>query len=209
LGLSRRIEILTCEKCSTEIQDGASFCPKCGLSLSVAQIGPVYVPQNARPPETIPEIPQVAVPVKRPAFAGFWRRAVAFLIDNLIIGFLFTIVIAFDIPRFTVNFDLNAPTLKQIPQLTPLGFIVAGLMIWMYYALFEASAWQATPGKRILGLYVSDLGGRRLTFSRATIRNVAKMIPIVSAVGYFLAGFTEKKQALHDMIAGCLVLRRP
>ena len=200
---------LTCEKCGADIPEGTSVCAQCQTPVSVAQIGPVYVPQSAQPPETIPEIPQVAVAVKPPAFAGFWRRAVAFLIDNLIIGFLFTIVIAFDIPRFTVNFDLNAPTLKQIPQLTPLGFIVAGLMIWMYYALFEASAWQATPGKRILGLYVSDLGGRRLTFSRATIRNVAKMIPIVSAVGYFLAGFTEKKQALHDMMAGCVVVMKP
>jgi uncharacterized RDD family membrane protein YckC len=79
----------------------------------------------------------------------------------------------------------------------------------LYYTLFEASPWQATPGKRILRLYVTDLNGRRLTFPRALLRNVARQISGVFFIGYLMAGFTEKKQALHDILASCLVLRRP
>jgi uncharacterized RDD family membrane protein YckC len=79
----------------------------------------------------------------------------------------------------------------------------------LYYTLFEASAWQATPGKRILRLYVTDLNGRRITFARALLRNVARQISGVFFIGYLITGFTEKKQALHDILARSLVLRRP
>ncbi len=77
--------------------------------MSVAQIGPVYVPQNAQPPETIPAISQAAVAVARPVYAGFWRRAVAFLIDNLILGFLVALVIASNPAAFMVNPDAELP----------------------------------------------------------------------------------------------------
>jgi uncharacterized RDD family membrane protein YckC len=168
----------------------------------------VYVPQSAQPPETIPALPQSAAVQARPVYAGFWLRTAAFLIDNLILGFVFTIVIASDPAAFIVNFDLNAMPFKAIPRFTPLGIVVVYLIVWIYFTFFEASAWQATPGKRILRLYVTDLGGRRLTPARAALRNIARLLSGIVLVGYFLAGFTEKKQALHDIIASCLVLRR-
>jgi uncharacterized RDD family membrane protein YckC len=61
-----------------------------------------------------------------------------------------------------------------------------------------------------LGLTVTDLQGRRVTFARASGRFFSKLITglIPLAIGYIMAGFTEKKQALHDMIASCLVLRK-
>jgi uncharacterized RDD family membrane protein YckC len=176
--------------------------------VTVAQIGPVYVPANAQPAESIPAIPPTSVAQLRPVFAGFWLRACAFVIDNLIMGFLFTILIASDPAAFLVNPDLTAMPLKLVPPFTPLGFLVIYLMMWLYFTAFEGSAWQATPGKRILRIYVTDLEGRPLTVSRAAIRNVARMISGLVLVGYFIAGFTEKKQALHDMIAGSLVVRR-
>jgi uncharacterized RDD family membrane protein YckC len=54
------------------------------------------------------------------------------------------------------------------------------------------------------------MGGRRVSFGRATGRHFAKIITnmVPAFIGYIMAGFTERKQALHDMIAGCLVLRR-
>jgi uncharacterized RDD family membrane protein YckC len=177
--------------------------------LSVGQIGPVYVPQNAQPPESIPASPAPAVVMVRPVYAGFWLRAIALAIDGLILGLVFAPIIAAHPDAFFLNLDANVQALKQFPQFTPLGFLIASLVTWFYFTGFEASAWQATPGKRILRLSVTDLDGRRLTFGRAAIRNAGKMIPILSLVGYFLAGFTEKKQALHDLLARCLVLRRP
>jgi len=81
---------------------------------------------------------------------------------------------------------------------------------WLYHAWMESSEWQATVGKKALGLVVTDMAGRRVSFGRATGRHFAKivtnMVPVF--IGYIMAGFTQNKQALHDMIAGCLILRQ-
>jgi len=86
----------------------------------------------------------------------------------------------------------------------------AVVMVWLYYAGMESSVYQGTLGKMALGLMVTDLEGRRITFGRASGRYFAKIISglIPLGIGYAMAGFTEKKQALHDMIASCLVLRK-
>jgi uncharacterized RDD family membrane protein YckC len=178
--------------------------------LSVAQIGPVYVPQNAQPPETIPPAPQHVGWVVRTTYAGFWLRALAYLIDTVFVSAAFGLVAAFYPAAFLKFPDATTISLTSLPQLTPLAIGLTILVVWLYYAFFEASVWQATPGKRILRLYVTDLNGRPLTFARATMRYFAKLISgLTFLVGYFLAGFTEKKQALHDIIASCLVMRRP
>jgi uncharacterized RDD family membrane protein YckC len=80
---------------------------------------------------------------------------------------------------------------------------------WLYYAYFESSDWQASVGKKVMNLIVTDLNGNRISFGRASGRYFAKIISglIPLGIGYILAGVTEKKQALHDMIASCLVLR--
>jgi len=82
--------------------------------------------------------------------------------------------------------------------------------LWLYYALLESSAWQGTVGKKALGLIVTDLDGRPITFARATGRFFSRLITglVPLMIGYILAGITAKKQALHDMIAGTLVLRK-
>ena len=72
----------------------------------------------------------------------------------------------------------------------------------------ESSSRQATVGKMALGLKVTDLEGRRISFARASGRHFAKYISgMILLIGYIMAGFTERKQALHDMIAGTLVQR--
>lgn len=81
---------------------------------------------------------------------------------------------------------------------------------WLYHAAMESSAWQGTIGKRALGIVVTDLNGAKVDFWRASgrffSRIVSNMIPL--GIGYALAGFTKQKQALHDLISSCLVLRR-
>jgi uncharacterized RDD family membrane protein YckC len=81
---------------------------------------------------------------------------------------------------------------------------------WLYFALLESSEWQGTAGKKVLGLIVTDMNGQRVTFMRATGRHFSKIVTsfIPLGIGYAMAGFTQKRQALHDMIASCLVLRR-
>ena len=88
--------------------------------------------------------------------------------------------------------------------------IAGTLATWLYYASMESSTHQATLGKMALGLYVTDLNRQRLSFGRASGRFFAKLVSglIPFAIGYIMAGFTARKQALHDMIASCLVLRK-
>ena len=178
--------------------------------MSVAQIGPVYVPQSAQTAEILPAIPELTALPPRPAFAGFWLRAVAYLIDTLLISLVFGLAASFYPSTFIKFPDAASTSLTSLPQLTPMAFAITITVTWFYYTIFEASAWQATPGKRVIRLYVTDLNGRRVTFARAAARNFAKTISSLTfLVGYLVAGFTEKKQALHDILASCLVLRRP
>jgi uncharacterized RDD family membrane protein YckC len=82
------------------------------------------------------------------------------------------------------------------------------LVNWLYAALLESSSHQATLGKMALGLKVTDLEGRRISFVRATGRHFAKILSgMVLFIGFIMVGFTRRKQGLHDMVAGTLVIR--
>lgn len=88
---------------------------------------------------------------------------------------------------------------------------VAGVLIagWLYYALMESSTNQGTLGKMALGIKVTDLKGNRISFGKATGRYFGKIVSgMILYIGFIMAGFTEKKQALHDMMAGCLVVNK-
>jgi uncharacterized RDD family membrane protein YckC len=83
------------------------------------------------------------------------------------------------------------------------------IVVIMYFSGMESSPLQATIGKLATGLYVTDTNGERISFGRAAGRFLGKFLSgLFCYIGYIIAGFTEKKQALHDMIAGCLVLRK-
>ncbi|WP_423824674.1 RDD family protein [Salinibacter ruber] len=80
---------------------------------------------------------------------------------------------------------------------------------WLYLAGFESSDYQATPGKLALGIKVSDLEERPVGLGRATGRHFGKILStVVLFIGFIIAGMTEKKQALHDIMAGCLVINK-
>ncbi len=73
----------------------------------------------------------------------------------------------------------------------------------------ESSSQQATLGKIALGIMVTDLSGNRISFARASGRHFTKILSgIILYIGFIMAGFTEKKQALHDIIADCLVVKK-
>jgi uncharacterized RDD family membrane protein YckC len=223
--------IITCENCGAELPEGASFCAGCGSPVSVAQLGPVYVPlavnshgepQSAELVEGVSVQQRLTVPQAHVAYAGFWLRAGAFVIDRFIISFIFAIIASFrpgvlmifpeltGQPAATHNQSTLLALVQSLPHLTPAGYLSLLLMMWIYYASFESSSWQATPGKRVLRLYVTDLAGRPATFWLASQRYFFRLISeLIFMVGYIVAGFTAKKQALHDILAGCLVLRRP
>jgi uncharacterized RDD family membrane protein YckC len=137
--------------------------------------------------------------------AGFLLRVVAFMID---IGLLWLIAWLLSVP-LDVSFIAASPAdmVEQHVLATLLAVMV--FVAWLYFAGMESSSLQATLGKASMGLYVTDLRGSRASFPRTTIRHWAKIVStLVVFIGYLMAVFTPRRQALHDMLAGCLVLKR-
>lgn len=138
-------------------------------------------------------------------YAGFLYRLVAFVIDQFLLGAASWLV------GVLLGGGLAVSTSVDEPDALGDMFMVIGICLsWGWFALFESSPWQATPGKRVMGLAVTDLEGRRIGFGRASGRYFAKFLSgILLLAGYLMAAFTKRRQALHDMLAGTLVLRRP
>lgn len=102
----------------------------------------------------------------------------------------------------------NSQAMMVLAGLAFLIVIGAPVGFRIYCAAMESSARQATLGKALLGLRVIDLDGHRITFSQATLRHFGKILSMLSfCLGYYMAGWSHKKQALHDIPAKCLVVR--
>lgn len=146
-----------------------------------------------------PNDPTAKTPVTEqaePRYAGFWLRAGALLADFVVI-----FVAAFFATVFLAPL-IGFEAAEVLVNLT--GIIGA----WLYFAGMESSSYQATFGKRALGLKVTDVEGKPLGFGKATGRHFGKIISgLIFYIGFVMAGITEKKQALHDMMAGCMVVR--
>jgi uncharacterized RDD family membrane protein YckC len=131
----------------------------------------------------------VAAPAAPAAvYAGFWRRVAATFIDGLVLMIL--------------GWGASIVLEGWVTQL--LGGVV---LDWIYFAVLESSEKRATVGKMALGAVVTDLAGRRISFARATARFFGKFVSaFILGIGFIMAGLTEKKQGLHDMMAGTLVV---
>jgi uncharacterized RDD family membrane protein YckC len=202
-----------CSKCGTNVAEGAGFCGSCGQPVGGAVAGPGAV---AIPAGYVAVRPTVA-------FAGFWLRVVAAIIDGFVIGIpmipVYLVIFASLFSQLQSGDLQNGNAFALISTMLPKFMLLCVIYLigaWLYWGFMESSSWQATLGKKALGLTVTDLEGRRATFAKTSGRffagRGAGMFPYIGAL-YFLvscicAGFTEKKQALHDMIAGCLVIRK-
>ena len=195
-----------CSRCGLKMEDDVRFCTGCGQ-----QVGPCAPAE----PVAVSAAVSLALP-----YAGFWARFAAYFIDGVILGIPFgaaVLMLTFLFGGFGLMMRRNPVDSRAAAFLAAplvLGFLFGMIFFvglqWLYFAGMESSAQQATFGKAVMSLRVGDLDGRRLSFRHATGRYFAKIISglIPLAIGYIMAGFTEKKQALHDMIAGTLVLRR-
>jgi uncharacterized RDD family membrane protein YckC len=151
------------------------------------------------------------MPDGNPHYAGFWRRVGALFIDAIVIN-LAMLAIGTVLPVHEA-IDLDAPEsalgIFFAFQYNTLGTILVILLGWLYYAAMESSARQATLGKMALSLAVTDLAGERIGFGRASGRYFGKFLSwLTLLVGFFMAGFTRRKQALHDILAKTLVISR-
>lgn len=155
-------------------------------------------------------------------YAGFWLRFVALIIDAIVIGVLNWIVLAPILaaigissagafPFSGMNPDDFDPTamIAALSAMFGVAWFVSKAVDILYHSFMESSKFQGSLGKMALGIIVTDTNGAKLDFTKALIRNVCKIISgMILCIGYIMAGFTEKKQGLHDMIAGTLVVKK-
>ena len=186
---------------------------------AVASAPPAAAPTSAdSPPAYSAPLPQTTTAALED-YAGFWKRVAAYILDAIILY----------IPSMLIEKMLGGAaakaTLEQAvvngasdPQLilaaqhqyyaTMWPAILAGVVIaWLYFALCESSAWQATVGKLALGIRVTDMHGNRITLPRALGRYPAKILSfMILFIGVLMVAWTQRKQGLHDLICGTLVL---
>ena len=110
-------------------------------------------------------------------YAGFWWRILAGLIDNIILGIV-SIPIAFLMPF--------------------LGIFI----YWLYFVIFQSSKKRSTLGMRVCDIKIHDEHFNKLGFWRLTGRYFATgLSAIILLIGFFMIGFTKRKQGLHDLVA--------
>ena len=208
-----------CSKCGSTIAETVTVCPVCGQQQGAGiPLPPAPLLQPTGPAHVTPDWQPAPVV----AYAGFWLRFVASLLDGFITGVPIGIVVVILILSSGLgSFLHNLPNPPDPGEAAGEAFGVAlaigiGVFIllaivgnWLYYTAMESSRHQATLGKKALGIIVTDMSGNRISFARANGRFFGKWISgMILNIGYLMAAFTEKKQALHDILASCLVVMK-
>jgi uncharacterized RDD family membrane protein YckC len=186
-----------CQHCGSPHADDASFCPQCGSWVGSVGSLPAQV---------------VGTP-----YGGFWARLGAYLIDSLIVAIpldiLLALVGAYQTPTFTTTTDAEGNQTVHWHgdfRLFTVTLLAGYVVSWLYSALLQSSARQATIGEGALNLIVTDLDGNRISFGRATARYFASILSgFTLGIGYLMMLWTKRRQTLHDKIAETLVVRSP
>jgi uncharacterized RDD family membrane protein YckC len=174
-------------------------------------------PKNNSPQSTLPmPLRAVTPPV---IYGGFWRRLIAFLLDLVFYVFIVCILM-FTLTIGLAKSGMDERTFEQFSSRDNLS-VICFLIFWLYFSILESSSKQGTVGKWMLGIQVTDLNGKRISFGKATGRFVFAFILYavsifassdimlgIAAMGSSIAALTPKRQALHDLIAECLIVRR-
>jgi uncharacterized RDD family membrane protein YckC len=197
-----------CPKCGKETDALGKFCQWCGTDIVTDPATPLATPEED-------EVTDASV------YAGLGRRIVAFIVDFILILLFDAVAVAvLGLFRGLQNLYFFAIQHAPVESITTegtsaalFGSIIAsyGVVLivipWLYYAGFESSKSQATPGKLLMRIVVTDLDGNKASFARVTLRHFAKIIStLIIFLGFLMIGLTRKRQGLHDKIAGCLVL---
>jgi uncharacterized RDD family membrane protein YckC len=206
-----------CIRCGARLPEGAAFCASCGNPVPAGPHAPgaeallspaVSAPRPAAPAESL------ATRVT-PDYGGFWRRLWSYVIDRFILGVVFTPVgLLFLAPLMATesigwtDTDLPAEALTTLLGAVLTVAFLALLGSWLYYTILQSSSRQATLGQLALGIRVTDLEGRRISFARASGRYFATVLTgLTLGIGYLIMLLTARKQTLHDLLAGTLVVR--
>ncbi len=154
-------------------------------------------------------------------YASFGSRLGAWIIDIIIIGVLQAIVITPIMAMLGLGIASQVDGSGEFTEEQALGMvgammaavssaiIVTYAISILYYAIMESSKAQASLGKMAVGIKVTDMDGQRISFGKGLLRSIGKIISgMILLIGYLMAAFTDKKQALHDMIASTLVVKK-
>lgn len=126
-------------------------------------------------------------------YAGFWARVAAYIIDALILS----------VPNAILGFIIDGSFFVASGTTNVLTLVIS----WLYFASLESGSKQATLGKMVLDIKVTDTNGNRISFARATGRYFAKILSaIILFIGFIMVGFDSRKQGLHDKIADTFVV---
>jgi len=161
--------------------------------------------------------------MKKRAFAGFWWRVLAWLIDQVVVfsvGFAITLGVLLmvppgDLPSITVPapelLGLTARDGAAATLAIRVDLLVGPVLFfmgWAYFALMESSPAQGTIGKIAVGMFVTDMHGDPISFPRASARWWCKSLSsLIFGLGWLMPAFTPRKQALHDFLVRTVVLR--
>jgi uncharacterized RDD family membrane protein YckC len=188
-----------CAQCGQWMADGQAACERCGaargaeaaIAVAGAVAGLAQGPAAA-PAAVLPEV----------RYAGFWRRFGVMLVDMLVLFFPTAIVrVAFGGSLWNTQSSFDDPRV--------LGWTLFNMAVaWLYCSLLESSAAQGTLGQQVFGIRVCDSDLRRISFLRACARHFAQWISLLACgTGYLVNLWTKRRQALHDLIAGCVHVR--
>jgi len=200
-----------CTSCSQRIRAKdehalkACKCPRCQAENTIPDIQ--YIPEETSQFTELSadDTQQSHLPVR---YAGFWKRLAALLIDSFILAIPGGVLGA--VTGAIAGMVLGAQGASQQTILSVcqvLGFITGVTMRLLYFSLMESSSRQATLGKMVLGIIVINKSGERLSFGHAVVRHFAKFVSVITlCIGYIMAAFTGRKQALHDLIVSTYVI---
>lgn len=204
--------MLYCQSCGAEARSTYKFCPVCGeASFSGSKPGSAVTqvpatPLNPLPTRSGPQSPAssqngASIDVSAMQYAGFWRRAGSLVLDGIFVTLL-------TLPIFFLFFFL-IDAMENEDAAVLIFYALSISAVFIYYGVQESGEHQATWGKRIMGLVVSDMQGQRITLGRAFGRHLGRFLSMMLMyLGYVLALFTERRQTLHDKLSGTVVLYR-
>jgi len=195
-----------CASCGNHRLPYGRFCLFCGDLLAEP------ASQAAAPPKGAAALAQsVAFKPENIEFAGFWLRFWAGLVDiALEAGGALALTWGVDFVLAHAGRLLGISPFNSKVATGAAFIVVLSVGAWLYCALMESSAWRATVGKRLLGLQVMTADGERLSFGQASIRHLMKFLSLFClTIGFLMSGWTQRRQALHDMPGDCLVIRVP
>lgn len=181
---------------------------------------PLDKPQPAANPYAPPPLQAEPEPVTRFDYAGFWQRFSAWLIDIIILTVpsMIAMYLLGGLTAYQHMLDEAARNGNSFSALQAYAEnpaiqhsqMASVLITYIYYVLFEASVWQATPGKLALRMRVTDVDGQRISLGRSALRNLVRVIGLVLSLIPFLCylavAWSPRRQGWHDLLAKTFVL---